>query len=125
MCEEIGAAIGDEDRRHTSSSFAARCCRAASSGLVIPTLERASGKKAGRDFGVCMNPEFLREGTSIRDFYEPPFTLIGTDDPESAERLAGFVRWHRRARARDVHGCRRNDQILMQLFSRSQGRIRQ
>src|SRR5207237_2587013 len=51
--------------------------------LVIPALEGASEMKGGRHFGVCMNPEFLREGTSIRDFYEPPFTLIGTDDIRS------------------------------------------
>jgi GDP-mannose 6-dehydrogenase len=56
--------------------------------LVIPTLEAASGKKAGKDFGVCMNPEFLREGTSIRDFYEPPFTLIGARDRISADAVA-------------------------------------
>jgi GDP-mannose 6-dehydrogenase len=45
--------------------------------LLIPLLEQASGKRAGEDFGVCMNPEFLREGTAIKDFYDPPFTIIG------------------------------------------------
>jgi len=39
--------------------------------LVIPTLETRSGKKAGEDFGVCVNPEFLREGQAIRDFLSP------------------------------------------------------
>jgi len=50
----------------------------------MPTLEVYSGKKAGRDFGVCINPEFLREGTSLKDFYSPPFTLIGADDEDVA-----------------------------------------
>jgi GDP-mannose 6-dehydrogenase len=53
--------------------------------LVVPTLEKASGGRAGQDFGVCVNPEFLREGSSIRDFHEPPFTLVGSDDPGAAD----------------------------------------
>ena len=55
--------------------------------VVIPLLEQHSGKVAGRDFGVCMNPEFLREGSSINDFHEPPFTLIGELDVRSGETL--------------------------------------
>jgi len=57
-------------------------------GSVIPALERASGKRAGRDFGVCMNPEFLREGTAIDDFYHPPKTVIGELDARSGDALA-------------------------------------
>ena len=51
---------------------------------VIPSLEVFSGKRAGRDFGVAINPEFLREGSSILDFNNPPFTLIGADDEDTA-----------------------------------------
>src|SRR5688500_13977683 len=40
--------------------------------VVIPTLERASGKRAGEEFGVCINPEFLREGTAVHDYHHPP-----------------------------------------------------
>jgi len=54
-------------------------------GIVIPLLERQSGKTAGRDFGVCMNPEFLREGSSIADFHSPPFTIIGEIDSGSGD----------------------------------------
>lgn len=50
---------------------------------VIPLLEESSGKKAGPDFGVCVNPEFMRTGTSIDDFYNPSFTLIGELDTRS------------------------------------------
>jgi GDP-mannose 6-dehydrogenase len=53
--------------------------------VVVPSLERTSGKRAGEDFGVCINPEFLREGSSLKDFYAPPFTLIGADDKPTAE----------------------------------------
>jgi GDP-mannose 6-dehydrogenase len=53
-------------------------------GVVTPALEVYSGKKAGRDFGVCINPEFLREGTSLKDFYAPPFTLVGADEEDTA-----------------------------------------
>jgi GDP-mannose 6-dehydrogenase len=48
--------------------------------VITPTIEAASGKKAGRDFLVCFNPEFLREGTAVNDFFNPPFTVIGTND---------------------------------------------
>jgi len=53
--------------------------------VLIPVLEKASGLRAGRDFGVCMNPEFLREGSSIRDYYEPPFTIVGELDQASGD----------------------------------------
>jgi len=50
---------------------------------VVPALEETSGMKAVTDFGICINPEFLREGSSLKDFYSPPFTLIGADDEET------------------------------------------
>lgn len=56
-------------------------------GAVIPALERSSGKKAGRDFGVCFHPEFLREGSSIHDFFHPPKTVIGLLDAPSGARI--------------------------------------
>ncbi|HEX2957190.1 MAG TPA: nucleotide sugar dehydrogenase, partial [Chitinispirillaceae bacterium] len=54
---------------------------------VIPILEMYSGKKAGVDFGVCVNPEFLREGTSISDFYHPAKSVIGEIDKRSGDHL--------------------------------------
>ena len=56
--------------------------------VVIPLLEESSRGKAGVDFGVCINPEFLREGTAIYDYDHPPKTIIGASD----ERAAGVVR---------------------------------
>ena len=52
--------------------------------IVRPLLESRSGKRADRDFGLCFQPEFLREGSSVRDFYEPPFTVVGAADPRPA-----------------------------------------
>ncbi|MEP4198335.1 MAG: nucleotide sugar dehydrogenase [Aliishimia sp.] len=52
--------------------------------FMTPILERASGKVAGVDFGVCFNPEFLREGVAVEDFYAPPKTVIGANDERSA-----------------------------------------
>ena len=56
--------------------------------VVIPTLEEYSGKTAGIDFGICNNPEFLREGTAVYDFYNPPKTVIGESDAMSGGILA-------------------------------------
>lgn len=56
-------------------------------GKVIPMLEERSGRKVGRDLGVAMNPEFLREETSIRDYDSAPFDLCGVSDSRSAELL--------------------------------------
>ena len=58
--------------------------------LVIPVLETCSGKKAGKDFGVCNNPEFLREGTAVYDFNHPPKTVIGQIDSASGDLVASL-----------------------------------
>jgi len=55
--------------------------------IITPTLEQHSGKRCGRDFGICMNPEFMRESTAIQDFVEPPFTVIGTAEEVSARQV--------------------------------------
>jgi len=57
---------------------------------IISLLEKYSGKKAGIDFGVCMNPEFMREGSSVEDFFTPPFTLIGELDSASGDVVAAL-----------------------------------
>lgn len=56
--------------------------------FMIPLLEKYSGKKAGKDFGVCMNPEYLREKTSEKDFMRPWIIVIGELDQKSGETLA-------------------------------------
>lgn len=56
--------------------------------VVLPLLESASGKAVGGDWGLCVNPEFLREGTAVADYRIPPFTLIGAWDQRSSALLA-------------------------------------
>lgn len=89
VCEKIGAAMRDKAEHHVvviRSTILPGTMRQ----VVIPTLEESSGKKAGRDFGVCNNPEFLREGTAVYDFHHPPKTVIGETDPESGDLLASL-----------------------------------
>jgi GDP-mannose 6-dehydrogenase len=89
VCEQIGSALATRPSRLTVV-IRSTVLPGTMSSLVIPALENASGKKAGKDFGLCMHPEFLREGTSIYDFYHPPKTVIGEIDRESGEALAGL-----------------------------------
>ncbi len=79
---QIGAALREKDGWHVvvyRSTMVPGTCEK----LLIPLLEKQSGKRAGVDFGVCVNPEFLREGTSVRDFLDPPKTVVGGTDSAS------------------------------------------
>jgi GDP-mannose 6-dehydrogenase len=58
--------------------------------VVIPALEAASGRKAGAEFGVCINPEFLREGSAVHDYFHPPKTVIGELNEASGKLLASL-----------------------------------
>jgi GDP-mannose 6-dehydrogenase len=87
VCHEIGTALRSKSAIHTV------VCRSTmlpgtTEKIVIPTLEKASGKKAQRDFYVCVNPEFLREGSAIADFANPSMTVIGAETPTHAASVA-------------------------------------
>lgn len=59
-------------------------------GQIVPLLESCSGKKLGKDFGVCVNPEFMRETTAVYDYYHPPVTVIGSTDERSGALIASL-----------------------------------
>jgi GDP-mannose 6-dehydrogenase len=61
--------------------------------IVIPALEKASGKTMGQDFGVCVNPEFMREGTAVADFLEPSVTIIGASVAAHSAALRELYAW--------------------------------
>jgi len=89
VCQDIGEALRVRSDEHVVV-IRSTVLPGTQEEVVIPTLERASGKTVGRDFDVCSNPEFLREGTSIEDFYAPPFTLIGAQHPSGAAPVAAL-----------------------------------
>lgn len=89
VCEQIGSAL---QKKQSFYVVVARSTMLPGSmrEVVIPTLEQYSGKNAGIDFGVCNNPEFLREGTAVNDFHSPPKTVIGEIDRKSGDLVAAL-----------------------------------
>lgn len=84
VTEQIAAALAAKDGWHVvvlRSTMAPGTCEQ----LLVPLLENVSGKTVGQDFGVCVNPVFLREGTSVQDFLQPPKTVVGESDARSGE----------------------------------------
>jgi GDP-mannose 6-dehydrogenase len=88
-CEEIGQAIRKKSSWH-NVTIRSTILPGSMRNIIIPMLEESSGKKAGVDFGICNNPEFLREGTAVYDYRNPPKTVIGEIDSRSGEVLAGL-----------------------------------
>ena len=87
VAEEIGRRCPDDGRFRTVV-VRSTVLPGSADELVKPALEDARAGSAGADFGLAMNPGFLREGSSIRDFYEASRTIIGADDARSAEQVA-------------------------------------
>jgi GDP-mannose 6-dehydrogenase len=80
VCREIGKVLHRKNEFHW---IVLRCTvlPGTTESVVIPILEETSGKRVGNDFAVCFNPEFIREGTAVADFFEPPFTVFGVVTP--------------------------------------------
>ena len=83
VCEQIGEQLKEKPAYHVVV-VRSTVLPGTTHGIVIPALERTSGKKYLTGFGVTVNPEFLREGTAIKDFRQPPMTLIGHNDRADA-----------------------------------------
>ena len=89
VCGEIGAALRAKQGFHVVV-VRSTILPGTLKDLAIPALERASGRRAGEDFGVCHNPEFLRESTAVADFRNPSKTVIGASDSRSADLVASL-----------------------------------
>ena len=87
VCREIGQVLADIDR-YLTIAIRSTVLPGIAEEVIIPALEESSGKQVGKDFGFCLNPEFLREGSSVYDFLNPPKTVIGEYDSRSGETLA-------------------------------------
>jgi len=91
VCREIGQVLRDKAERHTVV-IRSTVLPGTVTKVVIPALEETSGKKAGVDFGVAVNPEFLRESTAIKDYDFPAMTVIGEFDEASGDELESLYK---------------------------------
>ena len=92
VCREIGEALKKKDSFHLVV-LRSTVLPGTAETIVVPTLEKASGKRMGKDFGVCVNPEFMREGTAVADFLEPAMTIIGAAQPQHSSVLREVYAW--------------------------------
>lgn len=86
VCRQIGQVLKNKSTRHTVV-IRSTVLPGTVKNIVLPILEDCSGKRAGIDFGLAMNPEFLRESTAIKDYDYPPMTVIGEFDSASGDIL--------------------------------------
>jgi UDPglucose 6-dehydrogenase len=89
--EDIGKVLKKKSEYHTVA-VKSTVVPGTTEEVVLPALEKASGKKAGRDFGLAMNPEFLKEGKAVYDFMKPDRIVIGALDEKSYERIFSLYR---------------------------------
>jgi GDP-mannose 6-dehydrogenase len=92
VCEEIGQALRGKEDFHTLV-LRSTILPGTTESVAIPILEASSGKRAGSDFAVCVNPEFLREGCAVADFLHPPFTILGAAHPDHLAPLCVLYDW--------------------------------
>lgn len=91
VCEQIGQSLAKKSTPHII------VCRSTmipgtNKEVIIPILEKTSGKKEGKDFFVAFNPEFLREASAVFDFYNPPKTVVGCNNDEIGEKIMGLYK---------------------------------
>ena len=86
VCEDIAKALKEKQTYHLIV-FKSTLFPGTVENILIPLIEKTSGKKVGKDFGICHNPEFLREGSGMEDFFNPPVIVIGQLDQKSGDLL--------------------------------------
>lgn len=86
LAREVGAALRDKSQPHVLV-FRSTLVPGTVEDVLTPIVEEASGKKSGVGFHACFQPEFLREGSSIRDYDRPPFTIVGANHDYPVDRL--------------------------------------
>jgi len=86
VAREIGAALRQKSTHHVVV-LRSTVLPGTTESVLLPILEKESGRKAGIDFSVCYNPEFMREGSAVADFLQPPYTILGSQDPRHLEPL--------------------------------------
>ncbi|MFZ2799703.1 MAG: nucleotide sugar dehydrogenase [Syntrophorhabdus sp.] len=91
VCRQIGEALKKKQAFHVVV-IRSTIVPGSTDELLVPILEKYSGKKAGSDFGVAYNPEFLREGSSIEDYYHPPKIVVGGMDQSSVEKTLSIYK---------------------------------
>jgi len=86
VSNEIGAVLKQKTSFHTVV-LRSTVLPGTTESLMIPAIEKSSGKKMGTDFAVCYNPEFMREGSAVADFLQPPYTILGSQETRQLDVL--------------------------------------
>ncbi len=92
VCEDIGRAIRSKKTHHTVV-VRSTVLPGTTEDFVAPAIAKASGKTVGKDFSICFNPEFLREGSAVEDFFQPEITVLGAPDEAARDILASLYTW--------------------------------
>jgi GDP-mannose 6-dehydrogenase len=92
VCREIGEILKKKNSFHLVV-LRSTVLPGTAETIVVPTLGKFSGKRMGPDFGVCVNPEFMREGTAVADFLEPAMTVIGAVDKAHSALVRELYAW--------------------------------
>ncbi|MBS0446975.1 MAG: UDP-glucose/GDP-mannose dehydrogenase family protein [Proteobacteria bacterium] len=129
LAEAMGRAIAEKSEPHVVV-FRSTLVPGTVEDVLRPIIERTSGKRDGEGFFLCFQPEFLREGSSIRDYDKPPFTIVGANHAQPAERLralfghlpAKFIRTSVRA-AEMMKYCCNNFHALKITFANETARL--
>ena len=92
VCREIGDILKEKNSFHLVV-LRSTVLPGTAEKIVVPTLEKTSGKRMGAEIGVCVNPEFMREGTAVADFFEPAMTVIGAADKVHSAVVRDLYAW--------------------------------